>query len=161
MAERDQNGRFLKGMGSGNPAGRPKGTVLAATAVRRMIEEALPEIIAKQIEIAKRGNTLVARTLLEKILPAARSAPISGSVPLDGTPTEQAERVASLMANGQITLEEGAALISAVAATQSIRDASELQRRLAEIETKLAALSGGAAPPPPALPPPGDTDASS
>lgn len=160
MATRDKNGRFVKGMGSGNPAGRPKGTVLAATAVRRMIEEAVPEIIAKQIEIAKRGNTLVARTLLEKVLPAARSAPIYGSVPLDGTPVEQAERIASLMANGQIALDEGASLIAAVAATQSIKDASELQRRLGDIETKLAALSGGAAPSPPALPSPtGEGDA--
>jgi Family of unknown function (DUF5681) len=157
---RGGNTRWPPGQ-SGNPSGRRKGTVLAATAVRKLIEDASVEIIEKQIALAKKGSPLVARFLLEKILPAARSAPITAPVQLDGSPTEQAEQIVALLASGEIPTEEGAALLNAIAATQSIKDASELQRRLAEIEAKLAALSGGAAPPPPALPPPGDTDASS
>jgi hypothetical protein len=108
-----------------------------------MIENASLEIIEKQIELAKKGNPLIARFLLERIIPSARSAPIGAPLALKGSPTEQAERVVSLLADGKLTLEEAAALLSAIAATQSIRDATELADRVAEIEARLAALDHG------------------
>src|SRR6185437_9210144 len=126
---------------SGNPSGRRKGTVLAMTKIKQMIEEAGPEIVEKQIAIAKRGNPIVARFLLEKILPAARSAPIAAPVELEGTAAEKAERIVDLMSAGSLTLEEGAAMMSALASLQTIRDASEIGERLAEIESRLTALT--------------------
>jgi Family of unknown function (DUF5681) len=132
---------------SGNPSGRRKGTVLAQTAVRKMIEEAAPAIIAKQIEFAKKGNPFIAKFLLERIVPPAKSTPIAMPVELDGaTPTQQAERVTHMLARGELTIEDGAALLSAIAATQAIKDSSELAERIKEIEQQLARLTAGGKP---------------
>jgi Family of unknown function (DUF5681) len=128
---------------SGNPSGRRTGTVLAQTQVRKMIEEASVDIIRRQIELAREGNPFIAKFLIERVLPAARSAPINAPVQIEGTPVQQAERVTELLAGGEITLEEGAALLSAIAATQNIREATELAQRVDEIEAKLAALTSG------------------
>jgi hypothetical protein len=150
--------RWQKGQ-SGNISGRRKGTVLAQTAVRKMIEEASADIVAKQIEHAKKGSPLVAKFLLEKILPPARSAPISAPVELEGTPAEQAEQIVGMLASGEIATGEGVALLNAIAASQAIAGNEELAERLGRIEAKLAALTGSA-PPRPALPAPkGESDA--
>jgi hypothetical protein len=89
---------------------------------------------------------IVARFLLEKILPAARSAPVAAPVELEGTAAERAEQIVDLLSAGSLTLEEGAAMMSALASLQNIRDAAQIGERLSEIEARLATLAGGATP---------------
>jgi hypothetical protein len=152
MNVREPNGRFAKGV-SANPGGRMRGTILAQTALRTELEKHGAEIIAKQIEIARKGNVVVARFLLERLIPIAKSAPIESPVELTGTPAEQAQAILSALAAGEITQDSAQSLLHAVRMTQEISDASEIAIRLLEIESKIAAL-GGTAQPLTALPAP-------
>jgi hypothetical protein len=145
---------------SGNASGRTRGTVLLQSKLRQELEAAGPEAVRKLVELAKKGNLIALRIVVEKLLPTPRSAPVSTPVELQGDAIERAERIVALMADGSLTLEEGAALMAAVAATQTIRDSTELQDRLAALETKLGALSRGSSTAPRALPATkGDPDA--
>jgi hypothetical protein len=139
---------------SGNASGRTKGTVLLQSKLRQELEAAAPEAIKKLLELAKKGNVIALRLVIEKLLPTPRSAPVSTPVQLEGTAIERAEQVVASMADGSLTLEEGAALMSAIANAQTIRDSSETQERLADIEAKLAALGGSGTAQPAALPRP-------
>jgi hypothetical protein len=160
MTARDHQGRYLKGR-SGNPGGRMRGAILAQTVLRQELETHAPEIIRRQIEIARRGNPLVARFLLERLIPIAKSAPIETPIDLEGTPAEQAETILAALAAGKITMDSAQALLHALRLCQEIKDARELSSRLAEIERRLCVLTGEPPSPPPlperpksALPPP-------
>lgn len=72
VAKRDAKGRFIKGA-SGNPSGRPPGSVSTITWLRRSAEQKLrdkayddlSDILDKAIELAKAGNTAMIKLMLE------------------------------------------------------------------------------------------------
>jgi hypothetical protein len=130
---------------SGNPSGKRRGTVLAQTRIKKMIEVASAEIIEKQIALARRGHPIVARFLLERLIPVAKSSPIEGNVDLTGTPAEQAQAILTALAAREMTQDDAHSLLQAIHTAQEIADAQELRQKLADIEAKLDALTAGAA----------------
>lgn len=144
-------GGFKPGQ-SGNPAGRPRGAVSAAVRLRREIEANGDDILRKQIERAKQGNPYIAKFLLELILPRAKTLPLREPIALEGDLPQQAETVKRMLAEGSVSLDEAASLIEVIGGVQAITDRAALAQRVAELEAKLAALTGPA--PLPALPKP-------
>ena len=57
---------------SGNPAGRPAGSLCASTKLRKMIDA--EGIVKKLQEAALEGDVQAARTLLERCLPVYRTS---------------------------------------------------------------------------------------
>jgi DNA-nicking Smr family endonuclease len=117
--------------------------VLAQTRIKKMIEVASAEIIEKQIALARRGHPIVARFLLERLIPIAKSSPIEGHVDLTGTPAEQAQAILAALAAREMTQDDAHSLLQAIHTAQEISDAEELRKRLADIEAKLDALTAG------------------
>jgi hypothetical protein len=138
-------GGFRPGQ-SGNVRGRPHGSQNTAARLRREIEEHAPAILEKLVYTASRGNLVAAKFLIERILPQAKSLPLGETFSLTGTLPEQAEHVKAMLAEGRINLDEASALLEALGAVQAISDAASLSHRVAELEARLAALSGGPAP---------------
>jgi hypothetical protein len=106
-----------------------------------MIEAASAEIIEKQIALARRGHAGVARFLLERIVPIAKSSPIEGSLNLKGSPADQARAVLVALAAAEISHDDATTLLHAIRSVQEISDATEIKDRLEEIEKTLAALT--------------------
>lgn len=133
---------FQKGV-SGNPKGKPKGTKHWRTKVREQLETAAPEIIADLISRAPK-NLKVALFITDKVLPPAsnRAVPILPALSLTGTPGDKADQIADALAGGRITIEESAAMLSALATAAAIRQASDTATRLAAVEKMLADLTG-------------------
>lgn len=74
---RDKRGRFVKGV-SGNPAGRPEGTLNRTTEIKRAIEESLVDELSEDylkvyrtlVELALQGDTTCIKILMDRAWPA-------------------------------------------------------------------------------------------
>jgi hypothetical protein len=57
---------------SDNPAGRPKGIVDRRSALRTLLQEAAPNIVASLVARAKEGDVQAAKLILERTIPPLR-----------------------------------------------------------------------------------------
>lgn len=74
--------RFAKGQ-SGNPAGKPAGTRNATTlAVEQLLDGEAEAITRKAIEMAKEGDTIALRLVLERVAPVRRGRPVLFDLPV-------------------------------------------------------------------------------
>lgn len=127
------DGRWQPGQ-SGNPAGRPPGSGEVAK-LRAGIAERVPDILATLIEQAMNGDTTAARLLLERVLPPLKAVEMNIEVPLrEGGLTEQARQMLSAAATGQVSPEQAASIISALAAVAKITETDELLKRIERLE---------------------------
>ena len=62
---------------SGNPRGRSAGIVDRRMALRRQLEDAAPDLLARAIEMARQGDPHMMRLLLSRLLPAPRAEVIA------------------------------------------------------------------------------------
>jgi hypothetical protein len=136
--------KFTKGQ-SGNPAGRPPGSRSFQTQLRAALEEHGEEILEKLIERAKKGEPTSGRFLIERLMPAMKSAPVQVPLRLEGSPLEQAEQIKSALAEGLLTLDEARTLLDALRTVEVVRTATELSDRVSKTEAKLALLQSPSA----------------
>jgi Family of unknown function (DUF5681) len=126
--------RFVKGE-SGNPAGRPKGIPDRRSAVRSLLEPHADKLIAKAVSLALEGDTTALRICLDRLLAPLKSK--DAAVKLDppgGTLAEQGQAILSSVASGDLTPDQGATLIQAIAAQARIVETCELEARIARLE---------------------------
>lgn len=130
---RDRKGRFKPGA-SGNPAGRPP---MLSPELRQQLEDASPDIIAKVIESALKGDMTAARLVIERIAPVNRPTAPPVTIPdfeeVDGL-AEKSQAVVAAVARGECPADIGATLIQALAACARIIEATELEERIAKLE---------------------------
>jgi hypothetical protein len=68
---------------SGNPGGRPKGSLNKATlAAQALLEGEAEALTRKVVELAKSGNPMALRLCLERLLPLRKDRPITFALPL-------------------------------------------------------------------------------
>jgi hypothetical protein len=130
-------GKFKSGE-SGNPKGKPKGTLHKATrAAQELLDGEVQELTRKCIELAKEGNVVALRLCLERIIPPRKDRPMSlKKLPkVEGAADipKVMEAVLKAVAQGEITPGEGQAV---AAMLEAYRKGVEL----AEFETRLTAL---------------------
>lgn len=137
--------KYTKGQ-SGNPAGRAKGVKDWRGRLREMIEGPAPEIVEKVIEQALRGDTNSQRMLLDRLIPVRKPAdePVKLVDLTPATLTKQGETVINAALRGQIAPERAAALMSALTQQVRIAEAEDFQRRLTELEKRIASPEGNA-----------------
>lgn len=122
---------------SGNPKGRPASASTVAK-LRASIAKDIPEIIAKQVELAKAGDAQAARLLIERVLPpikaAEQSAPIS--LPANGTLAEQGRAVLAAAGAGDVAPSQAAQLLAGLSSLAKLVETDELVARIAALEKK-------------------------
>ncbi|MEO8400926.1 MAG: DUF5681 domain-containing protein [Gammaproteobacteria bacterium] len=94
---------------SGNPKGRPNGSLNKNTQFIKLLESHTPALINKCVELALEGNEACLRLALDKILPKAKTQALSFEVP-DKLSTEflieMSEAIWHKIGNGEVTLEQ-------------------------------------------------------
>lgn len=120
---------------SGNPAGRPKGSINAATRLRKMID--VEALIRRLAESAAKGNTRAAELLLDRALPPLRA--VAEPVHMPGlanaaTLTEKAEAIVALAADGKLSPDVATAMLGAIGQLAKAAEIDELARRIAALE---------------------------
>lgn len=126
-------GRWKAGQ-SGNPRGRAKGAGDVAR-LRAQIALHVPDIIAKQVELAKAGDSQAARLLLERVLPPVRAAeqPAPIKMPAEGL-AAQGRAVMAAAGAGELAPGQAAQLLTGLAAMAKLIETDEHEARLAALE---------------------------
>lgn len=144
-AGRDQAGRFVPGQ-SGNPKGKPKGTLHKATrAALAMMEGQLEALTQTVINAALAGDMAATKIIYDKLIPQAKEGPIEPGVvtlpELTGASVPAAVGViVQAVAEGSLPPGQGQQIVAML-------DGYRKSVELAEIEARLAALeqaAGGA-----------------
>lgn len=120
---------------SGNPAGRKKGSINAATRLRKMID--VEALIQRLSESAAKGNTRAAELLLDRALPPLRAVAEPVQMPglaVAATLTAKAEAIVALAAEGKLSPDVATAMLGAIGQLAKAAEIDELARRIAALE---------------------------
>ena len=109
--------RFQPGQ-SGNPAGRPPGSLNKKTlALEALFMEAAEETVKNVIERAKEGHPAAMRLVMTRALPTGRNRPIAINLPTIEEPDDARDALAvvtAALADGELTIAEASALINLI-----------------------------------------------
>jgi Family of unknown function (DUF5681) len=109
--------RFIPGQ-SGNPAGRPPGSLNKKTlALEAAFEARAEEIVENVMDRAKDGQPAAMRLCMERLVPTGRNRPIAIDLPVIKTPDDAEAALAVVtaeLAAGNLTAQEASSLISLI-----------------------------------------------
>ena len=132
---------FPKGQ-SGNPAGRPPGARNHATLMAELLLEGEGEVLTrKAVELALEGDTTALKLCLERILPQRRSRRVVFDLPPIDRIEDLGKAIGSVLqeaANGQLFLDEAAALIGMMEFKRKALETIDLEQRLQALEAEVA-----------------------
>jgi hypothetical protein len=128
----------------GNP-GRPKGALNKTTmAVLTMMEGEAEAITRTAIDLAKAGDSVALRLVMERLVSPVRERPVSiAGMPKINVASDliaAASAVAEAAADGEITPGEAASLSQLVANTVKAVETFEPAERLAKLEEQMASI---------------------
>jgi hypothetical protein len=133
------DGRFRPGH-SGNPMGRPKGSLNRATlAAAALLDGEAEELTRTVIELARNRDLTALRLCLERIVPPRRERLIQFDLPLLTKASDAPQAVAAVLAavaNGEITTSEAAELAKLVETFLKAIKAGDFEERLQLLEAK-------------------------
>lgn len=123
---------------SGNPRGKPRGTLNKAThAVLALLEGEADAITRVCIEAAKQGDMTAVRLVLERLCPPARERPLNIELPNVATISGIAEAQAAVVeavAVGDLLPGEAATLANIIEARRKSLESLELEARISALE---------------------------
>src|SRR5262249_9592552 len=123
---------------SGNPSGRPRGTLKHATNLAQELLSARVESIAgKLIELAEGGDMRAIRVCMDRLVPAIKHQPIAVELPPIEKPADSVEAVASIaaaVAAGDLTATEAAQLAKVVDVYVGALASRGFEERLSKLE---------------------------
>lgn len=126
--------KFEKGQ-SGNPTGRPRGSGPRAK-LRDSLTKDVPEILAALVAQAKAGDVQAARTVLDRCLPSLRPVAAPVVVDLGQDLANAGAAVLVALSAGDIGTDQAHDLAGVLSALAKIKETTELESRIAALETK-------------------------
>ncbi len=130
----------------GNP-GRPKGARHKITrAAEELLDGEAEAITRKAIELAQNGDITAIRLCLERIIPPLRHRPLHIALPAGETAADVLAALSATIAavaEGEVTPDEGAALVGLLESQRKALETVDLEGRLAALERRVS--EGGAA----------------
>lgn len=131
---RDGSGRFIEG----NP-GRPRGARHKATqAALALLDGESEGLTRKAVELALDGDTTALRLCLERIAPPRKDAPVQFDLPPMQSAADAARAAGAVLdavAGGDMTPTEGAHIMALVEGFRKTLETSEIEARVAALET--------------------------
>jgi hypothetical protein len=130
--------RWVKGMRSPNPNGRPKGIVDKRTKVTQALADDAPAIARVVIDAALEGDMQAASLVLSRVAPALKQQAERVQFELDPCQplSEQAAQILLAVSEGKVDAETGRTLIGCVSSVANIKAVEELESRIILLEAK-------------------------
>lgn len=139
-SEPPKDTRFKPGQ-SGNPKGRQAGSrSKVLVALDALGEGEAEEIVKAMIAKAKEGDAVAGRTILERVWPARKGARLQFDLPEIAGANDLPGAVASItgqVASGEISPDEGTAIVGLLEAQRRAIETSDIAARLAALEERL------------------------
>lgn len=132
-------GRWPKGV-SGNPAGRPKGSVSKRDRIAQALNDDGPQVARVVVDAALGGDMTAAGLVLSRLLPPMRAQAervqfeLSPEVPLSA----QAQEILQAVAEGKLDADTARILIGCIQSVAGIKATEELEQRIIILEAKQA-----------------------
>lgn len=123
---------------SGNPKGRPKGSLNRKSLLAEEFEKEGSAIARVVIAAAKNGDIQAANIVLQRLAPPLKARGEKVTFTLDSTQslTEQARQILQAIASGEIDPETGKLLIECIGGFAGLKEIDELASRLNAIEAR-------------------------
>lgn len=124
---------------SGNPVGRQPGQT-ARGKFRKLVEKALPDIVAQLVTAAKAGDVQAARTILERVVPSLRPTEERILLRLSGDADDlvsQGEAITKAMAAGLITTAQAKAAMDVLSGQRAIVEQADIVAQIEAIKAWL------------------------
>jgi len=141
-----RSGRFVPGV-SGNPAGRPRGSLNKVTrACMDLLGEDAESIMGKLIKLAKSGKPYALRLAVERLIPAraSRDRAVAFELPDVATAADLAGAAAAVIAHaaaGDITLSEAREFMVLLEGQRKVMETTDLVVRLEALESAAGAVT--------------------
>jgi hypothetical protein len=140
--------QFQRGQ-SGNPSGRPRGSLNRATVLAQELLAARVESIAgKLIELAEGGDMRAIRVCMDRLAPVIKHQPIAVELPPMEKPADSVEAAASIaaaVAAGELTATEAAELAKVVDVYVGALASRGFDERLSKLEKEIGSAPAVAA----------------
>ena len=126
--------RFQKGQ-SGNPGGRPPGSVNKSL---RLLRDAAEAILPSLIERAKSGDMEAQKLILDRGIPRLRAVSMPEAMALPGgTLTDQAKALVALIAEGNLSTTVAAEIAGIITASARVEEVDQLRDELKALRALL------------------------
>lgn len=122
---------------SGNPKGKPAGTLNRKTKVAIALDSRAEAVATAVVDAALDGDMQAARLVLERVQPPKRPEGnrVNFKFDADTSMAEQARQVLAAMACGDIEVEIGQIFLNSLSTAAGIFEHSELAQRISELES--------------------------
>ena len=125
---------------SGNPKGRPRGSLNKATILcQDIFADAAADIAEKAVNLALEGDTSMLKLLLDKTVPVRKDAPVNLALPEINTLSDLpkiTEAITKAVSKGKITPVEAHGLTKIIEAHVKALEIVEIDARLRVLEGK-------------------------
>jgi len=131
-------GRWVKGMPSPNPNGRPPGILDKRSRVTKALMDDAPAIARVVIDAAKKGDMQAAALVLARCAPVlkAQTEPVQFEFDATAPIAQQIEAVLAGIAGGAVPPDVGRQIIEAIGTLASVRATEELEQRIVMLEAR-------------------------
>lgn len=121
---------------SGNPGGRPPGSLNKRTQLAKLFEPYAEELVNKAVELARGGDVQALRLCLERLIPKATQepAPLDISAPNHTNLANFGSAILAAVTNGVISCKDGQTLSVLLENQRKLIEHVDLRHKLDDIE---------------------------
>lgn len=136
LEEKPKSNKWVPGMKSPNPAGRPKGIVDRRAKLNKLVEGKAEAVLNVVISAALEGDVQSANMILSKIMPNLRAQDERVEFELDteAPMSAQVEQILKALSQGQLGPDAAKQIIDSIGVLDAIRQAEDLKEKLAALE---------------------------
>lgn len=132
--------RWVKGMPSPNPKGRPRGILDTRSKITKALLDDAPAIARVVVDAALEGDLSAASLVLSRCAPALKpeTHPVQFRFDPAASTARQIEQVLEAMAAGAVSPDIAKQIIDGIGALSNARAVEDLEARIADLEAKEA-----------------------